>query len=127
MRPSLLSRTLLTIHSDTWPTFTDVRPIQMDGELAKELKEAGFPQTTHYNARGIADYLETGANGRTHIVSIPTLEELIEACGADFRSVERASYVPFLARDRQIVQATGETPIEAVARLWLALQVAKSK
>jgi len=127
MRSPLLSRTVPTFHFETWPTFTDVRPIQMDSELAKELKEAGFPQTTHYNARGIADYWETGANGRTHIVSIPTLEEVIEACGADFRLVERASYVPFLARDRQIVQATGESPIEAVARLWLALQAAKPK
>ena len=129
MRSPLLLRTLPTFQfDDTWHTFTDVRPSQMmDNELAKELKEAGFPQAIHYNSGGVADYLETGANGRTHIVSIPTLEELIEACGADFRLVERASYVPFLARDRQIVQATGESPIEAVARLWLALQAAKPK
>jgi hypothetical protein len=98
----------------------------MDNELAKELKEAGFPQSIHYNARGVADHLETEANGNTHIVSIPTLEELIEACGADFHSVERVSYAPFLARG-QIVQAAGQTPIEAVARLWLALQAAKPK
>jgi len=99
----------------------------MDNELAKELKEAGFPQAIHYNSGGVADYLETDANGKTHIVSVPTLEELIETCGADFHSVGRISYAPFLARGRQIVQATGQTPIEAVARLWLALQAAKSK
>ena len=97
----------------------------MDNELAKELKEAGFPQSIHYNERGVADYLETDANGKTHIVSIPTLEELIEACGAAFHSVGRVSYTPFLARG-QIVQATGQTPIEAVARLWLALHGVKS-
>ena len=98
----------------------------MDNELAKELKEAGFPQAIHYNSGGVADFLERDANGKTHIVSIPTLEELIEACGAAFHWVGRVSYAPFLARG-QIMQATGYTPIEAVARLWLALQAAKSK
>ena len=71
----------------------------MDNELAKELKEAGFPQAIHYNSGGVADYLETDANGKTHIVSVPTLEELIEACGAAFHSVGRVSYAPFLARE----------------------------
>jgi hypothetical protein len=99
----------------------------IDNELAKELKQAGFPQTIHHNARGVVDYLETDANGRTHIVSVPTLEELIEECGAAFDSVERVSYAPFLARGREIVQATGQTPIEAVARLWLTLHGVKSK
>ena len=98
----------------------------MDNELAKELKEAGFPQTIHYNSSGVADYLETDANGKTHIVSVPTLEELLETCGAAFHSVGRVSYAPFLARG-QILQAAGQTPIEAVARLWLALQAAKPK
>ena len=115
-------------HFDTWPTFTDVRPIQMmDNELAKELKQAGFPQSVHYNERGVADFLETDANGKTHIVSVPTLEELVEACGIDFQSVERFSYAPFLARGRQIMQTTGQTPTEAVARLWLTLHGVKSK
>ena len=115
-------------HVDTWHTFIDVKPIPlMDNDLAKELKQAGFPQTLHYNARGVADYLETDANGRTHIVSVPTLEELIEACGVAFHSVERVSYAPFLARGRQIMQATGQTPTEAVARLWLTLHGVKSK
>ena len=99
----------------------------MDNELAKELKEAGFPQAIHYNSGGVADYLETDANGKTHIVSVPTLEELVEACGVDFQSVARFSYAPFLARGRQIMQTAGQTPTEAVARLWLALQAAKPK
>ena len=98
----------------------------MDNELAKELKEAGFPQAIHYNSGGVADYLETGANGKTQIVSVPTLEELVEACGVDFHSVERFSYAPFLARGRQIIQTTGQTPTEAVARLWLTLHGVKS-
>ena len=128
MRSPLLLRTLPTFQFDTWHTVTDVKPSQMmDNELAKELKQAGFPQSIHYNERGVADYLETDANGKTHIVSVPTLEELIEACGVAFHSVERVSYAPFLARGRQIMQATGQTPTEAVARLWLALHGVKSK
>ena len=127
MNSPLLLRTLPTFQFDTWHTFTDVRPSQMmDNELAKELKEAGFPQAIHYNSGGVADYLETGANGKTQIVSVPTLEELIETCGTDFHWVGRVSYAPFLARG-QIMQATGHTPIEAVARLWLALQAARPK
>ena len=99
----------------------------MDNELAKELKEAGFPQAIHYNSGGVADYLETDANGKTHIVSVPTLGELIETCGAAFHSVERVSFAPFLARGGQIMQATGQTATEAAARLWLALHGVKSK
>jgi hypothetical protein len=115
-------------HFDTWHTFADVKSLQtMDNELAKELKQAGFPQSIHYNERGVADYLETDANGKTHIISVPTLEELVEACGVDFHSVERFSYAPFLARGRQIMQTTGQTPTEAVARLWLTLHGVKSK
>ena len=121
-------RTIPTINFDTWHTFSDARPVQMmDNELAKELKQAGFPQTVHYDGRGVADYLETDANGRICIVSVPTLEELIEACGTAFQSVERVSHAPFLARGREILQTTGQTPIEAVARLWLALHGAKFK
>ena len=56
----------------------------MDNELAKELKQAGFPQSVHYNERGVMDFLETDVNGKTHIVSVPTLEELVEACGLSF-------------------------------------------
>ena len=118
--------TIPTIDFDTWHTFTGVRPIQvMDNELAKELKQAGFPQSIHYNERGVADYVETDATGKTHIVSVPTLEELVEACGVDFHSVERFSYAPFLARGRQIMQTPGQTPTEAVARLWLTLHGVK--
>ena len=88
-------------HFDVWPTFPGVRPIQvMDNELAKELKQAGFPQSIHYNERGVVDFLETDANGKTHIVSVPTLEELLETCGAAFHSVGRVSFAPFLARSQ---------------------------
>jgi hypothetical protein len=128
MKPTGSLPTTPTIDFDTGHTFANVKPLQMmDNQLAKQLKQAGFPQSIHYNERGVADYLETDANGKTHIVSVPTLEELVEACGVDFHSVERFSYAPFLARGRQIMQTKGQTPTEAVARLWLALHGVKSK
>ena len=95
----------------------------MDYLLANELKNAGFPQGGR--GRWIVDpnRIVVRSEDRAYV---PTLEELIEACGAAFHSVGRVSYAPFLARG-PIVQATGQTPIEAVARLWLALQAAKPK
>jgi hypothetical protein len=51
----------------------------MHYELAKELKDAGFPQKHHYDEQGRRnDFCEP------EVVSNPTLEELIEACGEDF-------------------------------------------
>ncbi len=81
-------------------------------ELAKELKEAGFPETTEYY----------GVN--------PTLSDLIEACGEEFGSLERR--VLELGIIQNIIvwdcwgsnpqnQGYGSTPEIAVAKLWLAL------
>ena len=49
-------------------------------ELAKRLKEAGFPQ------RG-AKHIDPADISLGLKVYYPTLEELIEACGADFESL----------------------------------------
>lgn len=103
-------------------------------ELAKKLKNAGFSQKSDYGYR-------TYYNGEVGIVNyhrdipsendvyIPTLSELIEACGDRFGSLER------LAKgEKQWFKASGwfepkwtvysfdgETPEEAVANLWLEL------
>ena len=54
MRSPLLLRTIPTFQFDTWHTFTDVRPSQMmDNELAKELKQAGFPQSHSLQCREV--------------------------------------------------------------------------
>lgn len=79
-------------------------------ELALELKKAGFPQ------------LEEG-----DYVSIPSLEQLIEACGEKLNGLINKGGVwiatggehrGFYGDDFVPV---GKTPTEAVARLWLAL------
>jgi hypothetical protein len=97
----------------------------MNYELAKSLKEAGFPQSRgggylsceHGFPEGVHDVCDT-------FYYIPTLEELIEACGQRFYTLE---YVGKLGHvwEAHFIQhddyEIGDTPTEAVARLWLAL------
>ena len=100
----------------------------MDYQLAKELKTAGFPYRMTEPVRSMAPI------GTNDYVTLPTLSELVEACGhkvSDFR-LDR-SFVggehsvlwtaTMLLRDEKesLWQGQGNTPEEAVARLWLAL------
>jgi len=81
----------------------------MTHELAKELKDAGFPQR---EGRGVKH---------------PTLSELIEACGDKFYGLHRMVNGEWLAFMYDIedstrqVETIGSMPEEAVAHLWLAL------
>jgi hypothetical protein len=112
----------------------------MDYELAKELKEAGFPQQIAWGqfvfsvegklsicTRYKSDRDCTVHANASGMVLAPTLSELIEACGDNFGQVFKRSYgderAPWGAFDNAVVtEANGSTPSEAVARLWLALQ-----
>jgi hypothetical protein len=84
----------------------------MTYELAKQLKDAGFPFIK-------CEHDESS-------IKIPTLSELIEACGAGFDHLMRVDE-GFLAFPNDIdVKNDGEdylgkTPEEAVAKLWLKL------
>lgn len=106
----------------------------MDYELAKELKDAGFPHTQggkvlYYNAvyknHPFNDYDGAYADGVTlsgDVIYVPTLSELIEACGGKFKLVELIDKNEWLAcGDYYRTYGEGTTPEEAVARLWLAL------
>lgn len=80
----------------------------MTYELAKQLKDAGYPQL---------GYSTEPRN--------PTLSELIEACGNQFVSLGRRNN-PVLgstccAYSRDL-RTDGRTYVEAVANLWLALR-----
>lgn len=79
----------------------------MDYELAKELKDAGFPfkRNTH-----------------THTLWWPTLEELIAQLAGNFYTLERISDTSFQAHSPVYNNyEIGSTASIALARLWLAL------
>ena len=87
----------------------------MDYELALKLKNAGFPMPNRvrFDPLGMVDL-----KGKDE-VWIPTLEELIEACGKDLFSLTFTGETYSAGGARIII--SGETPSEAVADLWLEL------
>lgn len=112
----------------------------MKYELAKELKDAGFPQKTESYLVEHRKWEEQdgkmveigpvwikeqwGSLTSATWVSIPTLSELIEAC-VGVRSRELVlntlkGYSEARIIDKEELGA-GKTPEEAVAKLWLAL------
>jgi len=96
----------------------------IDYELARELREKGFPVKPFGYA---PDVFDEG-------FIAPTLSELIEACGEEFNALFsgwKDIHKGYRDEDRQWradatnktgYSCTGTTPSEAVARLWLALQ-----
>jgi hypothetical protein len=95
----------------------------MDYKLAKELKDAGFPQ----GGNGTWVYPLTALMIRSSDrVYAPTLEELIEALGDRMYSLVRHKngfFKAFSTDDAENMMdvSQGDNPTEAVARLWLAL------
>ena len=92
----------------------------MNYELAKELKDAGFPQ--NFNDRKALVNAE-----KSEYCAEPTLSELIEACGPQIvilvgKKQTSARISPNIGKTK----AKGSTPEEAVARLWLALRANKA-
>lgn len=106
----------------------------MNYELAKKLKEAGFPQ----NFRSKTVILSNGKIEQIlpdkYKIYLPSLSELIEACGKDLTAIQREDieYEPYKkwCAVKEWVQyyppevntgGYGDSPEEAVANLWLAL------
>ncbi len=116
----------------------------MNYELAKQLKDAGFPQDLDkyngiksgregFDEEGILHVFDDGFwRGGDAIVSIPTLEELIEACitNGDFHLEcfhdEWQASVCLNAKGEWEEWHKGSSPLEAVANLWIALHEKKS-
>ena len=94
---------------------------RMKYELAKELRDAGFPQTGNGKSVGPPDAL---VMRRGDGVYAPTLAELIRACGIPFTLEGNvvAADAPIWMAESSGLTADGATPEEAVARLWLGLQ-----
>lgn len=114
----------------------------MTYELAKQLKEAGFTQTGEHFDYDRCPYLiypndiddGVSQNG----CYVPTLSELIEACGDRFVSLNREEIDPKIYESINLFVAIGlnvyntyfstrnfNTPEEAVAKLWLELNESK--
>lgn len=100
-------------------------------ELAKKLKETGFPQKGRIlinKNNEVFDWMELKIG-----IICPTLSELIEACGIEFASLNYLSAPRWLAFRKSSILAgrnvpalgmegfEGQSPEEAVANLWLAL------
>lgn len=117
----------------------------MTYELAKQLKEAGFPQGGEGKTVSKLKNIKTDLGGlkvkaQTHYTQpkyayIPTLSELIEACGGDSITIRLQSYWSendlmwqadtsgnFMVDAENHIAEVGSTPEEAVAKLWLELK-----
>lgn len=103
-------------------------------ELAKELKDAGFPSKNPYNNhywhngkvesyQEVDDWAENYIGVWDNAYEIFTLSELLEACGERFYSLTYDSVVKWCCNAYPTTDYNhfGSTPEEAVARLWLAL------
>ena len=115
----------------------------MNYELAKQLKDARFPNPLHGNhfdhhlwgrnfiaPDGNAPIHEKGRQLNHDDFFFPTLSELIEACGKDFGLLERNTNDVNISSvwtandwdtEGEDYYGLGSTPEEAVAYLWLAL------
>jgi hypothetical protein len=91
----------------------------MNYELAVQLRDAGFPQSGEGRRIGAPTAFVWRARD---LVYVPTLEELIAACGDEFGELARLPDGNFeaVARGGGLRQR-GKSPSEATARLWLAL------
>lgn len=98
----------------------------MDYGLAKQLKDAGFPQT------GEGRFFVEGYSVPQILINFedelilsysPTLSELIEACGSNFNALSQIRDDHDLTWIATCHESTisGKTPEEAVAKLWLKL------
>jgi hypothetical protein len=95
-------------------------------ELARELREAGFPQAGKGTQTGPSDKLVWRAGDRVYV---PTLSEMIEACGTTNEGFGALTKEHSQSGDSWVASSfyshrygRGSSPEEAVARLWLALR-----
>jgi len=91
----------------------------MKYKLAKQLKEAGFPQVD------ISSLPQERYWSKEEVCYIPTLSELIEACGDEFRNLTKDNEIwstNFIqGSEYDYGETEGKTPEEAVAKLYIKL------
>lgn len=112
----------------------------MNYELAKELKDAGYPQKGLLFSSLYPPELDLSKEEISYNVELrehymchsPTLSELIEACGNDLSHLSQRPGYPEGGKWWAVTHSKfdengnnfeecGSSPEEAVARLWLAL------
>jgi len=97
----------------------------MNYELAKKLKDAGFPQSKQWGEITDIDNKVVGFVDKYGNKIVPTLEELIDACGDDFIKLHKdmTGFVALGDPDNGYShkETVGKTPTEAVAMLYLEL------
>jgi hypothetical protein len=86
-------------------------------ELAKQLSDAGFPQGGAGTWSVPPDKIVSRREDRIYV---PTLEELLEAVGPNFHYVLKLPH-EWKAFGINSEVGRGQRPIDAVARLWLAI------
>jgi hypothetical protein len=98
-------------------------------ELLKELKEKGFPQEGRKESYCPVCNTLRSRNCWTdkhdlELLKHPTLEEAIQACGDDFYYLYRlrTEWQAHSNSDWDMKISPGKKPLEAVLRLWIALQ-----
>jgi hypothetical protein len=91
----------------------------MNYELAAELNDAGFPQGGTGSWIGPPDKIVWRSGDRVYV---PTLGELIEACGERFKALTYRPHAKTWSAEADNFMSCGHSsPAEAVAYLWLAL------
>lgn len=110
--------------------------MEIEYKLARELKNAGFPQTGPliYNNVGKLFlhssesycYCPKCTPWEQEYTTVPTLSELIEACGDKLWSLingkaHRSGKWIAQTDEEDPGRISGDTPEEAVAKLWLEL------
>lgn len=88
-------------------------------ELAKQLKDAGYPiKTIAGDSFEAHDFIEDNKR-----CLFPTLPELIEACGERFGALHllNGNWYCFEQQEENEHKGKASTPEEAVAKLWLEL------
>jgi len=101
----------------------------MDYTLAKKLKDAGFEQGSNDPLSSNHRWFdEEGGIGFIQHVYIPTLSELIDACGERFDALGKCKddgvsriVDGWIAVDEDNKRTWGATKETAVANLWLAI------
>jgi hypothetical protein len=108
----------------------EIQTNEMKYELAKQLKDMGFPQNP-VGRQGQLNAAQFMENEKIELCYFPTLSELIEACGDGFKNLDRDTTTEelfwlcnnYFEKEGEVSTSMteGKTPEEAVANLWLAL------